>query len=690
MLKSTSYDLLKKIIEIGEKDIDRICVLLKLNKKQFWYELSLLNNDLKQHYKHTIKYENGYLNIDDELIQNLEEIIYEYQHPLFDLQEERIYFLYLYIASKDEFLSVSHFQEFFDLSRNAIMLDLKKLREWTGKYKIEVKYTRSNGYELMGSEHNVRRLMEESISELKGTMKLDDVLKIFKKNWNETIPINVLTDMINNFMNKNSLRVVFDRMEEFICLIPFIMKRPTDSELNYDKKEINLLKKHPLYKITDELSKTIFDDKNHNETLFLESRLLGIIQGNNLEPNLSYFDTLVNEILFQLQGIVQLEEYKLQELKSTLFQHIVPTYYRLLFNVYYSNPLLDKVKDDYSELFELTKIILKPLEKEINRPISESEIAYFTIHFGGYINAESYKRDEKTLKALVVCPNGISSSLIMASTIRETFPEITIISSYNLDEVSEIDEKLYDLIFSTTYFSSNKDLYVTSPILNPIEREILREQVSKKFPQLTQLQTVKTRDLINIIEKNTKIIDRDALIDELNNYIFHRETKEERRLKLLTEVLDKSLIKITDKTLNWREAIYEASQQLLKQNYIKSDYIEAMIETVENIGPYIVLAPKVAIPHARPERGVNKLGISLLKVNNEVDFNKEGENDSDKYVNLIFVLAAIDGEAHLKALTQLSRILDNEEHIAELIEINDVDKMYERINEFVKEGEKDA
>lgn len=690
MLRSTSYDLLKNIIEIEEKDIDRICVLLNQNKKKIWYELSILNTDLSQFFGIEIGYQNGYLNINDELKKNLIEILEKYRKPLFELQEERIYFLYLYIASGDEFLSVAHFQSFFGLSRNAIMIDLRSLREWTNSHKVQVEYTRSKGYELNGPEHNIRRLMEKSISKLKNSMRLNDVLKIFLKRWNSPISIEELTNTVNDFINRNNLQVVFDRMEEFICLIPFLIKRASGSKLVYKEKKISILKSHPLYEVTIELSKMLFDDKYQNETLFLESRLLGIIHKDNLEPNTSYFNYLVDEILFQLLGIIHLEQYKHNELKKTLFQHIVPAYYRLLFNVYYRNPLLEKVKNDYSELFNLTKIILKPLEKEINIPITESEIAYFTIHFGGYIKEDSTEKNDEPLNALVVCPNGISSSLIMVSTIRETFPEITIANTHNLDQIYEIDKESYDLIFSTIYIHSTKNVYVTSPILNQIEKEILREQVSKDFPSLSQPITLRAREIIKIIERNTKIIDRDSLINELNEYIFHKKTKEEGRLKDLEEVLDRSLIRITDKKLTWREAISEAAQPLVEQQYINDEYITAMIETVEELGPYIVLAPKVAIPHARPERGVEKLGISLLKVNNEVNFNKDGEADADKYVKLIFVLAAIDGEAHLKALTQLSRILEDEEHINELIQINDVDKMYSRIKKLVEETDNNA
>lgn len=126
------------------------------------------------------------------------------------------------------------------------------------------------------------------------------------------------------------------------------------------------------------------------------------------------------------------------------------------FDLYYHNPLLDKIKRDYEELFELTRIALQPLIKVINKPISESEIAYFTIHFGGYLKSENRNKVVEKLRALAVCPNGISSSLIMATTLRETFPEMEIINTHNIEDVKHLDSDSYDLIFSTTYFATTK------------------------------------------------------------------------------------------------------------------------------------------------------------------------------------------------------------------------------------------
>ena len=150
-------------------------------------------------------------------------------------------------------------------------------------------------------------------------------------------------------------------------------------------------------------------------------------------------------------------------------------------------------------------------------------------------------------------------------------------------------------------------------------------------------------------------------------------------------VLDPSLIQISSEKVNWKEAIALAAKPLLEQEYIQNSYIDAMIHTVEEMGAYIVLAPKTAVPHARPESGVLKTGISLLKLEEAVDFNVENETDQDRFVQLIFVLAAEDNEGHLGALMKLSHILEEEENIDELIDTTTKEQLVEKIKTYTEE-----
>ncbi|MEK4818434.1 PTS sugar transporter subunit IIA [Priestia sp. FSL R5-0680] len=88
-----------------------------------------------------------------------------------------------------------------------------------------------------------------------------------------------------------------------------------------------------------------------------------------------------------------------------------------------------------------------------------------------------------------------------------------------------------------------------------------------------------------------------------------------------------------------------------------------MIKSVEELGPYIVIAPKVALPHARPEQGVNRVGMSMLRLKEPVYFSTKKQHGAQ----LIIVLAATDNETHLKALSQLSMMLSENDNIDKLI-----------------------
>ncbi|MBR9068564.1 PTS transporter subunit EIIA, partial [Staphylococcus aureus] len=91
-------------------------------------------------------------------------------------------------------------------------------------------------------------------------------------------------------------------------------------------------------------------------------------------------------------------------------------------------------------------------------------------------------------------------------------------------------------------------------------------------------------------------------------------------------------------------------------------YVEAMIESVNELGPYIVIAPEIAIAHARPNNNVHQVGLSLLKLNQHVAF-----CDEDHYASLIFVLSAIDNHSHLSILQNLATILGDNQTVQQLL-----------------------
>lgn len=121
---------------------------------------------------------------------------------------------------------------------------------------------------------------------------------------------------------------------------------------------------------------------------------------------------------------------------------------------------------------------------------------------------------------------------------------------------------------------------------------------------------------------------------------------------MLSTWLTTKTINIIDSVDDWKQAIRLSAVPLLEEGIISPDYIQAIYQLHEKIGPYYVLAPGIAMPHARPEEGVNKLGLSMLLVKNGVKFNAI-DNDP---VYLITLLAAPDSSSHLEMLTHLAEL----------------------------------
>ncbi|WP_040203508.1 PTS sugar transporter subunit IIA [Neobacillus jeddahensis] len=147
---------------------------------------------------------------------------------------------------------------------------------------------------------------------------------------------------------------------------------------------------------------------------------------------------------------------------------------------------------------------------------------------------------------------------------------------------------------------------------------------------------------------------------------------------MLKTYLTEDAVQFKADAQNWEEAIRLAADPLLKNQTIEASYIEMMIENVKNLGPYIVLLPKFAMPHARPENGVNRLGLSLLILEKGVEF------ASGKGANVFLVLAAPDAAAHLNILSELSTLLSSQEKVDALA----LAKNYQELVTILEEEEK--
>ena len=125
------------------------------------------------------------------------------------------------------------------------------------------------------------------------------------------------------------------------------------------------------------------------------------------------------------------------------------------------------------------------------------------------------------------------------------------------------------------------------------------------------------------------------------------------------ELIRESLIDVNVEVEDWQEAIRAVGKLLVADGAVEERFVDAMIRVAKEFGPYIVVAPGIALPHARPEDGVIQASIAIIRLKTPVDFGNE-ENDP---VYLVVALAAVDQNQHIEGLKQLAMVLGNEEKI---------------------------
>ena len=87
---------------------------------------------------------------------------------------------------------------------------------------------------------------------------------------------------------------------------------------------------------------------------------------------------------------------------------------------------------------------------------------------------------------------------------------------------------------------------------------------------------------------------------------------------------------------------------------VQQSYHDAIIRSVEAHGPYIIIAPNFAMPHARPEDGVNRTAFALVTLDKPVYF--EGESEP---VDVFVTLAGSSSDEHIQGLTEVTQVLDD-------------------------------
>lgn len=120
---------------------------------------------------------------------------------------------------------------------------------------------------------------------------------------------------------------------------------------------------------------------------------------------------------------------------------------------------------------------------------------------------------------------------------------------------------------------------------------------------------------------------------------------------------------------------------LVAAGTVEERYIQGMKNTLKMLGPYFVIAPGIALLHARPEDGVLKSSLALVTLKTPVPF---GHSTNDP-VDIVFALAASDKTSHIEALSELASCLSDALFLNVLRDSEDTPSLRHSINHYFEE-----
>jgi ascorbate PTS system EIIA or EIIAB component len=142
-------------------------------------------------------------------------------------------------------------------------------------------------------------------------------------------------------------------------------------------------------------------------------------------------------------------------------------------------------------------------------------------------------------------------------------------------------------------------------------------------------------------------------------------------MSILSDAFGERSILIKDSVVDRNQAISIAGELLVASQKVRPEYIESMLEAVEKFGPYIVIAPGIALAHGKPSDAVVATGLSLLVIQEAIEF----EHSHNDPVQLVFGLAATDHESHIEVMAELAEFLSETQRVNSLLTCSNIEQI---------------
>jgi mannitol operon transcriptional activator len=487
---------------------------LEMSQRSIYYSLERINDYLSRIELPMIINKRGVgLLIHDKVIEHFNRNELIIKDVYICTSKERNNLQVLYILSSEEYINISLLMEMFNVSRSTIIKDLREIRQIVSKYNLVLEYNIENGYEIHGSEIQKRSLILVINSDYKYLIQIKSI------SYYDDNDVDELMSLFIKVEEKLNVIYVRSTLHQLAVLLAIIKKTNRPKVIFEDEDETFLLNANE-YEVVSNIFK---DFIGPHEFTYLVMHLLALriqySKNTQRDGEDKYVGELVNYIMNEFYNLTLIDIKHRDELFHNLYTHMKPALFRFKYSIIYRNELKDQIINEFSQVYRVTNIIIKKLEKIIDYIIGEDEIAYIAIYFGSMIEKEQQMVDHP--RVLLVCLNGKALARNLKREIESFTKDVVIVDAFRESDTISLKDKV-DYIISTEPIKdlvSRAKTMVVNPILNDRER----------------YRIINFLGLSNTIIYNTEMIDR--MMNDINDYII--ESKRDEVKEIINYYLNK-------------------------------------------------------------------------------------------------------------------------------------------------------
>ncbi|WP_238916204.1 BglG family transcription antiterminator [Clostridium sp. YIM B02555] len=661
-------------------NIKRLHKDLDISERTILREISSINKRLKKNSVTIFNDENMNLSISGkkENIEDIKKSLEIVPIPwLFSKEQRQVVIICELLVSKEP-LKASYFSHKFNVVMGSISLDIDSIEERLISKNLCVIRKRSYGISIQGSEWNKRNALVELIFEFKPfedllaflyDEKVDPIIKNFFNIIFGSEDIKLIKDILKDndlgYLKGNDVKY----FSLFIQLLLSIKKTKNGENIylpNHIKENILSLEEYKKIQYLGELLQEknihITEDELVYLCLYLSDYKYYISNEQFVESDINY-ENIAKEVTEEVSKKIHVNIAEDGQLIKDLAQHFRQTFYMLNLGLKVINPLINEIKEHYTNLYSVIKNTCRLIFSRYNLKIPPEEAGYITMHIAVAIQKQQAMLGN--IKVLVICPSGIGSSRILCNKIKELFSEIGIIDVVSLHDINNtIDKNNYDLILSTV----------------PVN--------------------LKMKDNLIVISHFMTETD----IDKIGNFISNFKVNNREELELFAEAEDDGvtsneyeLANTMVKNFQLKKSNSESFVDLI--NFIVEDIheinigkdkeiIRKLIFKREEKGNVVIPETSVALIHTRSDEIVRPF-VGVYRINNPLSMKSVGF--SEEKVDTFIVMFARNDESNyiLKILGKISASLIEKKEFVKVLKSGNAIEIRDYLINIINNEEED-